>query len=198
MAVPRAVQMAKVLRSHFGDVKTEGAEIGVHNGRFSQYLLQKLPKVRIYMIDIWKGFASNSRYFESMQDFGDAWKHDGTMIRSFWLASTRTQFAADRRYVMRGERMEFLSLFADASLDWIFIDCDHTYGGVMEDLQAWVPKVRPGGLISGHDWEHPCPRWGVKRAVEDYIATEALKVKIGTGLDYTWWFVKPEKSADAV
>lgn len=40
----------------------------------------------------------------------------------------------------------------DGSLDWLFIDADHTYEGVTSDIVAWWPKLKPGGLISGHDY----------------------------------------------
>ena len=43
--------------------------------------------------------------------------------------------------------------FPDHSFDLIFIDADHTYEGVLADLEAWYSKVRPGGIICGHDCE---------------------------------------------
>ena len=45
--------------------------------------------------------------------------------------------------------------FADASLDWVFIDADHSYGAVAADIGVWARKLRPGGLRSGHDFAHP-------------------------------------------
>ena len=42
--------------------------------------------------------------------------------------------------------------FEDGSLDWLFVDADHTYEGVTADIVAWWPKLKPGGLISGHDY----------------------------------------------
>jgi len=42
--------------------------------------------------------------------------------------------------------------FDDGSLDWVFIDADHSYEAVVADIAAWAPKLRPGGLLSGHDY----------------------------------------------
>ena len=50
----------------------------------------------------------------------------------------------------------------DRSLDWLFIDADHSYDGVRTDLAAWAPKLKPGGLMSGHDYG----RGGVTLAVD--------------------------------
>ena len=44
--------------------------------------------------------------------------------------------------------------FAEGSLDFVFIDGDHSYEGVKLDILNFLPKVRPGGLIAGHDYEH--------------------------------------------
>jgi hypothetical protein len=61
-------------------------------------------------------------------------------------------------------------LFADDSLDMVFLDADHSHAAVRADLEAWWPKVRPGGLLAGHDygWD------GVARAVHDFFGRGGL------------------------
>jgi hypothetical protein len=61
-------------------------------------------------------------------------------------------------------------LFADDSVDLVFIDAEHTYESVRDDLQAWWPKVRSGGLLAGHDYGWP----GVARAVEEFFGSARL------------------------
>ena len=58
-------------------------------------------------------------------------------------------------------------LFDDHSLDLVFIDANHTYEHVTEDLAAWYPKIRDGGILSGHDWSDDFP--GVEKAVREYF-----------------------------
>jgi len=55
--------------------------------------------------------------------------------------------------------------FDDASVDVVYIDAIHKYEYVRDDIKAWLPKVRPGGFISGHDYERRFA--GVKRAVDE-------------------------------
>jgi predicted O-methyltransferase YrrM len=56
--------------------------------------------------------------------------------------------------------------FPDNSCSFVFLDADHEYSSVKEDLEAWVPKVKPGGIIAGHDYEDPL--WpGVAKAVNE-------------------------------
>jgi predicted O-methyltransferase YrrM len=78
--------------------------------------------------------------------------------------------------------------FADNSLDFVFIDAIHTYEAVSEDLQAWVPKVRVGGLIMGHDisWQ------GVHKAVSEFGAANNLAVYRSPSTSDVWFCVKPD------
>lgn len=75
------------------------------------------------------------------------------------------------------------SCFEEASLDAVFIDADHSLEAVYSDLKAWVPKVKEGGIIAGHDFDEP----GVKRAVEEYF--EGWRVET---MGRCWW-VRVEK-----
>lgn len=61
----------------------------------------------------------------------------------------------------------------DLPLDVVFIDGDHSYNFVMDDLEGWVPKVKPGGLVLLHDVD--CSQYGVRRAVDDYCSVYKLE-----------------------
>lgn len=61
---------------------------------------------------------------------------------------------------------EAAKTYADNSLDFVFIDADHEYESVKEDIEAWLPKVKIGGTLAGHDYEGPW--WpGVAKAVHE-------------------------------
>jgi glycosyltransferase involved in cell wall biosynthesis len=63
-------------------------------------------------------------------------------------------------------------LFPDEGVDFAFIDGDHSYESVTADLAAWWPKIRPGGVLAGHDYRQGAP-WlvDVTRAVHDFFRT---------------------------
>ena len=68
---------------------------------------------------------------------------------------------------------EAAGLFKDESLDAVFIDADHSYEAVKMDIQNWMPKVRKGGILAGHDYNSAWP--GVIKAVNE-IFLEAQKI----------------------
>jgi len=77
--------------------------------------------------------------------------------------------------------------FDDESLDLVFLDADHSEEGVGSDLAAWVPKVRPGGIVAGHDYaarHHP----GVKPAVDAFFREHGHPVKLEA--NKVWWTVR--------
>jgi hypothetical protein len=69
-------------------------------------------------------------------------------------------------------------LYTDNSLDFVFIDAFHTYDAVKEDIGVWMPKVRIGGVLAGHDYDWP----EVRRAVDEAFPT-------GLGVANTSWFI---------
>ena len=69
--------------------------------------------------------------------------------------------------------------FKDGSVDFLFIDADHKYESVVKDIKSWLPKMKKGGMISGHDFHQPTA--GVKKAVEELIPDYKL------GTDHIWY-----------
>jgi len=89
--------------------------------------------------------------------------------------------------LMRMCSNEAPQFIADKSLDAVFIDAQHAYESVLEDIRLWLPKVRQGGIISGHDFNP----WGVKnRSGVDRAVTESFD-KINLFLESSgncvWW-----------
>lgn len=67
-------------------------------------------------------------------------------------AVNRLERFRNRVTQIMGESVKVARMFADQSLDLVFIDGAHDYESVMADLRAWLPKVKPDGIISGHDF----------------------------------------------
>jgi len=89
------------------------------------------------------------------------------------------------RTVHRGRSIEQAAKVADGSVDLVFLDADHTYKQVKADIEAWLPKVRPGGWLSGHDYNHNGPwknKWGVAKAVNEVLG----KPEVDAGSTWFW------------
>ncbi len=149
-----------------------GAEIGVFAGELSCRLLQK-PDLTLYMVDSWK-----------QGDGGDDFHANLTQNQQdYYLGATRaaTAFAGERARIIVKDSVEAAHSIPDESLDFVFIDANHTYEACKADVLAWLPKVKPTGFIAGHDYENPgYPTWGVKRAVEEVLGT------VEVGANYCW------------
>ncbi|MER8402129.1 class I SAM-dependent methyltransferase [Mesorhizobium sp. M1348] len=83
--------------------------------------------------------------------------------------------------------LQAASEFPDAALDHGFLDADHSYKGVMADLQTWLPKVRLSGWIGGHDYKNPDPkfRFKVTRAVDESRRQQAGSLR--SDANFTWF-----------
>jgi len=126
-------------------------------------------------------------------------KYDGEYNLRCWKKNTRKWFGKSV-FLKRGESyIESQRWGEGVPIDFLFIDGDHEFESVLLDLQGWCPKVRPGGLIAGHDIDG---KWGdkVKKAVENYCSKNNIgtvhvgKVYSFTGRQTTncWWFYQPE------
>ena len=80
--------------------------------------------------------------------------------------------------------------FPDSFFDWVYIDANHVAPYVAEDISAWWPKVKPGGVFSGHDY---CggPFQAVIDAVQDFQKATGLELGLTTEGTKSWYFIKP-------
>ncbi len=162
----------------------KGAEIGVYDGVLSNYLLRNNPKLHLTMVDAWAVIEMDSFAGKSGDELAKI--NPTSWVTICGLAYRRTNFAAHRRRIIREDSVIAASEVEDESLDFVFIDADHSYEGCSADLKAWVPKVKESGFVSGHDFEnHVFPKWGVRQALIDFGVS-----KIIPGLDFCWCFPK--------
>jgi hypothetical protein len=125
-------------------------EIGVAAGDFSASILEVTQPVRLYLIDPWE----SGRYKDL---------HKGVMAR----------FSGDSRVsILRGYSTERAADIPDGSLDWAYVDGDHSFKGVSTDLALLLPKMKPNGIIAGDDYTrwsgNGLHRWGVVEAVNRF------------------------------
>lgn len=149
--------------------KGTGAEIGVRKGKFSHQILQNW-KGKLLCIDIW----------DNDQDHKDA-----------------TDLLSANAVLIKGYSKDVSISVDNESLDFVYIDADHHYGSVTEDINAWFPKVRTGGIVSGHDYCRYLEHFGVIEAVNDFCRANGYSdLKLTTndywnGIEFpSWYFIK--------
>lgn len=144
-----------------------GAEIGVKEGRFISYLLNQYPDLIMYAIDPWEDQPSgNETYIEWNWD--NIYGQYQQAIRPF----------KDRVLELRAYSEDAVEHVHDGSLDFVFIDAQHDYDSVKRDIELWTPKLKSGGLLSGHDYQPNFP--GVIQAVHEIVDKPLL------GSNDTW------------
>lgn len=169
-----------------------GVEIGVDLGLFSKHILEKTKIEKYYCVDLW------------MDDFGSDFKpgyYDKDGSKRFNQAYELLKPYGDRVVMMRMASVEASKKTEDNSLDFCYIDGDHSLFGVALDLLMWVPKVKVGGIIGLHDFKDG-PKsgikdfWGeqldykVKTAAEEYCLRFGHKLNVLGGRILNGWFVK--------
>jgi hypothetical protein len=164
-----------------------GAELGVFHGSLSSCLLVR-PDLRLIMVDSW-GDTYQPGYDDGTDFVGQLSAEE--MERHAEAAEVLTRHAEDRRTIIRSDTALAVREMGDRrDLDFVFVDADHSYSGCRRDIEAWVPCLKPGGLLCGHDYAHPdYPTWDVKRAVDEFAAARGLTVELGE--DYTWFVRMP-------
>lgn len=171
------------------------AEIGVFKGKYAGEILKSCSHVRNYiMIDPWRKLENWNK---------PANKDDQTFERIYLEALESTKFAKDKIQIFRGKTKEVINQIDDNSLDFVYIDGDHTLKGITIDLINIWSKMKDEGLIVGDDfcssiWQHSRnyePTLVFPYAV--YFA-EAMDVKI-FGLPYNQFLIaKGEKKYDFI
>lgn len=150
-----------------GRGKIKGAEVGVFRGQTSAYMLKHLPGLRmLYCVDAWQHYPDHTATLRPGGKFIGA---DMVAVKKDFLAAVHRY--RDRVKVMHLFSMSAAKLIPDKSLDFVFIDGNHAYEYVVDDIKVWGLKIKPGGLLAGHDWNIKGYKhaFGVNRAVKELV-----------------------------
>lgn len=163
----------------------QGAEIGVYRGEYSELLLQTWSGQRLYSIDPWVQFDR-----EEYVDVCNLSERDQEKnVRS---SAERLGVFGTRSAILRQTSEQAATQFAAGSLDFVYIDAQHHYEAVCRDLALWADKVRPGGIVGGHDYldgDIDSGVYGVKRAVDEWCRARDLTPSVTREGPYPSWFV---------
>ena len=141
-------------------------EIGAFYGKSSAYMAVELAnsckKIKFDVIDTWRGSPEHQI---------DGWDKQEMMINDTAFDAFQQNMLPAKGYYnpIKLSSMEASKLYQDGSLDFVFIDADHSYDAVKTDVETWLPKIKKDGYIGGHDytelWNAPSPN-GVKEYID--------------------------------
>ena len=144
------------------------AELGVFRGVYSERILERCQPKLLYLVDLWGSRVD--------------WWIDGD-VRSVSGGEAYhcccSKFESNHVVRMRREStIDFLASMPDRSLDVVYLDADHGYCSVRDELALAWPRMKPGGWISGHDYCDLFP--GVVQAVSEFIELHGLRLDVLT------------------
>ena len=169
----RDVRWANFINTHHS---VSVLEIGVYRGKFAAEMLNRSPKIqKYYMLDPWRNMDA--------EDWNAVYNFSDNMDNIYEEALERTSKFEDKRSILRGTTIEKIDEIDDNSLDFIYIDGDHSLKGISIDLIKSWDKVKDDGYIGGHDFK--AIAWKNKVDIEPYLVfpfaiyfAEAMGVKI--------------------
>jgi hypothetical protein len=159
------------------------AEIGTHEGGFAEKILYLVNPKKLHLIDTWV-YEEDECYKYSLYG-GKQGKNQDELNNRYQkvLKLFNREINLGQVVINRGYSHEVYNTFEDNYFDWIYIDGNHQYEFVKKDLELYYPKIKMGGFITGDDYgEGGWWQGGVKRAVDEFIATklvEVIKIKNG-------------------
>ncbi len=171
---------------------TVGAEIGVEQGVYAEILCKNNPQLLLYGIDAWKAYKGYRDHTTN------------TKLQRFY-ETTVERLKPYNTELIREFSMDAVHKFEDNSLDFVYIDANHDFQNVTNDVHMWLKKIKVGGIIAGHDYaKYSKPtNMHVAEAVNGY--TEAYGIRpwflLGTNAiipgeirdsSRSWFWIKTE------
>lgn len=153
-------------------------EVGCWMGKSTIYMASRIrksrKKIKLYAVDTFKG-SPNEKYMLAIVR-----QHRGSLFSAFKQNLRDTRVASLVRPIV-STSLKASRKFERDTLSFVFIDACHTYEAVKADIAAWLPKVKQGGILAGHDIGTYS---GVAQAVGELLGSVPVK-------ENCWIFVKP-------
>lgn len=158
----------------YGAALIKGAELGVRHGDTSEHLLTNLPGLELILVDPYMPYLDLGYQFTVAEQY------------NIMIAAMKRLSPFSSRISWRIKTsLEASFEVQDKSLNFVFIDAEHTFKAAMLDILVWASKVMPGGLLCGHDYSMT----PVKAAVTAY-ATATNSIVEHSSVHSDCWFIK--------
>lgn len=139
-------------------------EVGCWKGKSASYMAVEIANsgknIDFYCVDHWLG-GPDHKGWDVLPNLYNIWKKNMEPLQDYFIEMKMSSIEASKQ-------------FDDASLDFVFVDASHEYEDVKLDIEHWMPKMKVGGIIAGHDYVRGCP--GVRLAVDEYLSGKEFDV----------------------
>ena len=156
-------------------------EVGTWQGSSAAYMAVEIinsgKNIQFDVYDIWGRYSIDGLNTKNPEKYPD------DFVEKLFRANINPV-----KHVVNARKLDSVSaskLYKDESLDFVFIDADHTYEAVLNDIHHWFPKVKRGGHMGGHDYFNDP---GVQKAVRTYFHKEDDSLYCG---EQCWCVFKP-------
>ena len=140
----KPIEIPNIGRNHlaalFGELGFKvGVEVGVESGEYSEILCKENPGLELYCVDSWKAYRGYRDHVDPVK------------IEGFYEVA-KAKLAPYNCKLIRKFSMDAVKDFKDQTIDFVYIDGNHNFQSCTADIAEWSKKVKPGGIISGHDY----------------------------------------------
>lgn len=157
-----------------------GVEIGTYKGKFAETMCRLIPGLNLKCVDAWTVYKDYKDY--GVNDLeSDAYRE----------ASMRADGCGFE--LIKAWSLDAVRMFEDESLDFVFIDANHDFRHVTDDVDEWSKKVRKGGIVAGHDFfKNHHKRFGVREAIPAWCEANEISPLFSVTKDHcpSWFYVK--------
>jgi autotransporter strand-loop-strand O-heptosyltransferase len=144
-------------------------EVGAWMGKSTSFMAKEIKdsgkNIIFDVVDTWKGTVNEKDHQEIVKE------HGGSIYKVFKKNMTDAGLDGYHNPKIMTSNKAYRR-YDDESLDFVFLDSDHSYKSVNKDIEKWYPKIKPGCIIAGHDWIDPFP--GVKQAVREQFGIDYI------------------------
>jgi hypothetical protein len=148
------------------------AELGVFRGDFSKLIIKHIKPKELHLVDVWE-----SLYGDFYPNWG-VYTNFGNLKTKDAYNETLEKIKGANYKIHTGDDLEYLKSISNHYFDWVYIDSSHEYEHTFRELELLNQKVKPFGIIAGHDWhtDESHPHYGVAKAVKEFCVNKNWKV----------------------
>lgn len=141
-------------------------EVGSHRGEFAETLCKHISTIELTVVDPYVNYQEYIDFQE--RDNEQTWREVQERLRPYNVSFLRMM------------SVDGAARFSDASVDMVYIDANHKFEYVVEDILAWMPKICSGGLLSGHDYFTSTRGHCEVRTAVEFVQRKYPKVQVTT------------------